>query len=58
MLEIGPEGKVERFVEKPQLDGWASAGFFVFDRRFAVSGAQQPEVFAEALRQAWDTAAK
>jgi glucose-1-phosphate cytidylyltransferase len=24
---------VERFVEKPQLDGWASAGFFVFDRR-------------------------
>ncbi len=33
VLEIDPEGKVERFVEKPQLDGWASAGFFVFDRR-------------------------
>jgi glucose-1-phosphate cytidylyltransferase len=24
---------VQEFVEKPQLDGWSSAGFFVFNRR-------------------------
>ena len=25
--------KVRQFVEKPQLDGWVNAGFFVLDRR-------------------------
>ena len=29
--------------------------FFVFDRKYGVSGAQPPALFAEALRQAWDT---
>lgn len=33
VVEIGSNGIVSRFVEKPQLDGWASCGFFVFDRR-------------------------
>jgi NDP-sugar pyrophosphorylase family protein len=33
MLKIGEEGHVTRFVEKPQMDGWASAGFVVFNRR-------------------------
>lgn len=33
ILELGPRGQVESFTEKPQLDGWASAGYFVFDRR-------------------------
>ncbi|MDT7778387.1 MAG: glucose-phosphate cytidylyltransferase [Acidobacteriota bacterium] len=33
VLDVGEDGRVQRFVEKPQLDGWASAGFFVFDRR-------------------------
>ncbi|MGW4246384.1 DsbA family oxidoreductase [Nocardia sp. NPDC004722] len=28
--------------------------FFVLDRKYGVSGAQPPEVFAQALRQAWD----
>lgn len=28
--------------------------FFVFDRKFAVSGAQQEEVFLSALQQAWE----
>jgi len=33
MLNLDSEGRVLDFAEKPQLDGWASAGFFVFDRR-------------------------
>jgi glucose-1-phosphate cytidylyltransferase len=33
ILDLSSEGRVVRFAEKPQLDGWASAGFFVFDRR-------------------------
>ncbi|HEX8204374.1 MAG TPA: glucose-1-phosphate cytidylyltransferase, partial [Isosphaeraceae bacterium] len=33
ILDVDAAGRVERFAEKPQLDGWASAGFFVFDRR-------------------------
>lgn len=28
--------------------------FFVFDRKFAVSGAQPEEVFHDALQKAWD----
>lgn len=33
VLEIDHEGRVTDFAEKPQLNGWASAGFFVFNRR-------------------------
>jgi glucose-1-phosphate cytidylyltransferase len=33
MLAIGDDGRVTRFAEKPQLDGWASAGFFVLNKR-------------------------
>jgi glucose-1-phosphate cytidylyltransferase len=33
ILKLDPEGHVLDFAEKPQLDGWVSAGFFVFDRR-------------------------
>jgi glucose-1-phosphate cytidylyltransferase len=33
MLETANDGKVLAFNEKPQLDGWASAGFLVFERR-------------------------
>lgn len=29
----GSDGLVRSFLEKPKLEGWASAGFFVFDRR-------------------------
>lgn len=32
ILDINEDGGVQRFVEKPELDGWASAGFFVFER--------------------------
>jgi glucose-1-phosphate cytidylyltransferase len=33
VLELNDSGNVARFTEKPQIDGWVSAGFFVFDRR-------------------------
>lgn len=33
ILELDQKGAVKRFSEKPQVDGWASAGFFVFDRK-------------------------
>jgi glucose-1-phosphate cytidylyltransferase len=32
ILELGPKGDVRAFKEKPQMDGWASAGFFVFEK--------------------------
>lgn len=34
VLEIGDDGGVRNFAEKPQTDGWISAGLFVFDRTF------------------------
>jgi glucose-1-phosphate cytidylyltransferase len=33
MLGIDKDGTVSRFAEKPQSEGWASAGFFVFQKR-------------------------
>jgi glucose-1-phosphate cytidylyltransferase len=33
ILELDDAGKVVDFAEKPQMDGWASAGFFIFNRR-------------------------
>ena len=33
IINVDDQGKVLNFVEKPQLDGWASAGFFVFNRQ-------------------------
>ncbi|MGV3771441.1 MAG: glucose-1-phosphate cytidylyltransferase [Verrucomicrobiales bacterium] len=33
VLEISEQGMVQDFAEKPQMRGWANAGFFVFDRR-------------------------
>ena len=30
VLDVGQDGHVERFREKPQVDGWVNAGFFVF----------------------------
>jgi glucose-1-phosphate cytidylyltransferase len=32
MLDVDDGGYVQKFSEKPQMDGWASAGFFVFQR--------------------------
>jgi glucose-1-phosphate cytidylyltransferase len=33
VLDLAPEGYVNGFSEKPQIDGWISAGYFVFDRK-------------------------
>jgi glucose-1-phosphate cytidylyltransferase len=33
MLELTDDNRVASFAEKPQMDGWASAGFFAFNRR-------------------------
>jgi glucose-1-phosphate cytidylyltransferase len=33
VLDVGREGEVRRFAEKPRQEGWISAGFFVFERR-------------------------
>lgn len=33
ILDIDNEGHVQNFTEKPRLDGWASAGYLVFNRR-------------------------
>ena len=33
LLDLDDEARVSRFAEKPVVEGWASAGFFVFDRR-------------------------
>jgi glucose-1-phosphate cytidylyltransferase len=33
VVHVGAAGQVEGFAEKPQAEGWISAGFFVFDRR-------------------------
>ena len=33
ILDIGKDKHVDRFREKPQQESWASAGFFVFNRR-------------------------
>lgn len=33
MVDLKENGQVERFVEKPKTETWASAGFFVFHRK-------------------------
>ncbi|CAG0938747.1 glucose-1-phosphate cytidylyltransferase [Candidatus Brocadiaceae bacterium] len=33
VLDLDADGKVVNFAEKPQVDGWVSAGFMVFNRR-------------------------
>ena len=33
ILNISPERRVMNFIEKPKSDAWASAGFFIFERR-------------------------
>ena len=44
---------VQRDVYEAQQVGARGVPFFVLDRRYAVSGAQQPETFLGALNTAW-----
>ena len=34
VLDIHSSGKVQHFAEKPTIDGWVSAGFFIFEKPF------------------------
>ncbi len=34
ILQIEGDGSVARFAEKPEIEGWASSGFFVFNKKF------------------------
>lgn len=49
---------VRRDIQEAQQIGVQGVPFFVFDRKFAVSGAQQPEVFLGALNKAWEEGQK
>ena len=31
VMDVGPDGKVTSFSEKPQLDGWINVGFFIME---------------------------
>ena len=33
LIDIADDNQVRNFAEKPKAEGWASAGYFVFDRR-------------------------
>jgi glucose-1-phosphate cytidylyltransferase len=33
ILDVDNTGKVEKFAEKPDVNGWINAGYFVFDKR-------------------------
>jgi glucose-1-phosphate cytidylyltransferase len=33
VMDVDSSGRVEEFREKPQLDGWANMGYFVFNRK-------------------------
>jgi predicted DsbA family dithiol-disulfide isomerase len=45
--------EVERDIAEARSLGAHGVPFFVIDGRYAVSGAQSPEVFAQALARAW-----
>ena len=34
IMELDVQGGVKNFAEKPQVEGWINAGYFVFHRRF------------------------
>lgn len=46
-------GEVRREVEEGQALGLRGVPFFVIDRKYGVSGAQEPAVFSEALQQSF-----
>ncbi|PSL02286.1 DsbA family protein [Cecembia rubra] len=45
--------KVNKDIEESRLLGVRGVPFFVFDRKFAISGAQSLEVFEKTLERAW-----
>ena len=47
VLHVDDDGHVEQFAEKPQLESWASSGFFVFNRRVFDYLSSSPECILE-----------
>jgi glucose-1-phosphate cytidylyltransferase len=47
VLELAEDGKVESFSEKPQINGWANAGYYVFDRRVLDYLSAEPDCILE-----------
>jgi glucose-1-phosphate cytidylyltransferase len=47
ILDVDDSRHVKAFAEKPQLEGWASAGFFVFNRRVFDYLSASPECVLE-----------
>ena len=48
------ESEVFRDQEEAQQIGVQGVPFFVFNRKYAVSGAQSPETFAQVLNKVWE----
>jgi len=49
---------VKKDIEEAEQFGISGVPFFVLDRKYAVSGAQAPAVFLQALQTAWNESAK
>ena len=47
VIESEPSGRVARFSEKPQVEGWVSIGHFVFDRRIFDYLREDPDLVLE-----------
>ena len=47
------EAEVQRDIHEAQQIGVRGVPFFVFNRKYAVSGAQDPQVFRETLETVW-----
>lgn len=56
LADTSLDPEVDADVAQAREFGASGVPFFVFDRRFAIAGAQPTEVFAQALRQTWDAA--
>lgn len=50
--------EVLKDISEAEQIGVTGVPFFVFDRKFAVSGAQDTQVFLDTLNKAWETYAK
>lgn len=50
--------EVEADIAEARALGVSGVPFFVFDRRYGISGAQSPETFVEALETAWQESEK
>ncbi|MGA4668722.1 DsbA family oxidoreductase [Propionibacteriaceae bacterium Y1923] len=54
LADEGIHAEVQQDFDLARQSGVTGVPFFVFGEKYAVSGAQPPEVFAQALKQTWD----